>query len=238
MPAVWGADILLALLLTRFLRLPDVRVTRVAWAGVAVGLLAVAVASVGRQEKVAARSRLLWDLVEHVEKTAPFGEPVAWVSGDSAIGELNAEEGIHFYWHLLHRGRGDIRVGLFDAGNKPVARVELAPLARDARTRITASTPGDPAAWELSRTFTQAYRLGRKRFEARLELTRTPLPRPYTPIMPTELPATGQGFAFDARTAKFMQDAFTNPGGESAALKNLLPQGTGAADLLTGGDGK
>jgi len=32
------------------------------------------------------------------------------------------EEGIHFQWHLYHRGRGDVAVGLFDADGRPYLR--------------------------------------------------------------------------------------------------------------------
>ena len=242
MPAAWGGDILLALLLTRFLAIPDGRATRVAWAGVAVGLLAVTVASVGRQEKDAARSRLLWEVVEHVEKTAALGEPLAWIGGDSAVGELNVEEGIHFRWHLLHRGRGDIRVGLFDAAGAAVSRAELPPLEEPPRLRLSSGGPGDRAQWEPGRTFTQTYRLGRKRFESRLETT-IPLPAVVSglPKMPTILPATGQGFMLDARTAKFMHAAFGDPGREfDTHLKQLppVPGIDGPADLLIGPAGR
>ena len=242
MPAVWGADILLALLLTRFLAIPDGRATRVAWAGLAVGLLITVVASVGRQDKLAARSRLLWEVVEHLEKTAPTGEAVAWVGGDSSTGELNVEEGIHVAWHLQHRNRGDIRIGLFDAAGAAVKRVELPPLELPPRLRITGGAAGDPAAWEVSRTFAQAYRLGRKRFECRLEAAKPQAPTvSHLPLMPTTLPADGQGFALDPFTATFMKEAFGDPGRESETLLKLRPKRpgvNGAADLLIGPDGK
>ncbi len=241
MPAVWGVDILLALLLTRFLTIPDGRVTRAAWVVLGAGLLVTVVASVGRQDKLAARSRMLWEVVEHLEKTAPVGEPVAWVGGDSSAGALNVEEGIHVYWHLKHRDRGDIRIGLFDATGEPVTRVELPPLDQPPRVRVTAG-PSDPAKWELTRTFTQPYRLGRKRFECRLETAITPLPTiSGLPMMPSSLPATGQGFALDPFTAKFMKESFANPGHESETLLKLRPKVpgiNGAADLLIDGGGE
>lgn len=167
MPGVWGLDILIGLLLSALVALPMTAWKRVAWGGVWVGVALVAVANVGRQEKFAARARMLWDAVHHVERTAPPDAVVAWVSGDSAKGELNAEEGIHFRWHLLHRGRADVRVGLIDRDGKPVERVELPPPDAEPLYRL-AGTPGGAAAFQEEREFTAAYWLGRKRFACHL----------------------------------------------------------------------
>src|SRR5207302_10915555 len=62
--------------------------------------------------------------VYYVEQTAPPGAAVAWVSGDSTKGALNEDEGIHFAWHLKHRGRPDVRVKLVDEAGQLVKRVE------------------------------------------------------------------------------------------------------------------
>ena len=123
MPAVWGLDVLVALLLTALVAVPLTAWKKAAFAGVCTGLAVVAVAGVGKQERFAARARMLWEAVHHVEATAPRDARIAWLSGDSLKGGLNVEEGIHFRWHLYHRGRGDVAVGLFDAANTPGSRL-------------------------------------------------------------------------------------------------------------------
>jgi hypothetical protein len=175
MPAVWGLDILVAVLLTALVAVPESAWRKVAWAGVCGGLAAVMVANVGRQEKFAARARLLWDAVRHVEATAPPDARIAWVSGDSLKGELNVEEGIHFQWHLYHRGRGDVRVGLFDADGKPLDRVELPPLAGEPDFRLCGVTAIDPAGlWDAERSFAAAYWLGRRKYDCHLSRRHPP----------------------------------------------------------------
>lgn len=162
MPAVWGADVLLAVLLTRFLRLPFCWPKVVAWTAVGVGLAAVLVAGIGRQEKLAARSQMLWELLAAVERDAPPGAVAEWVSGGTD-GELNAEEGIHFYWHLLHRGRADVRVRLIDTAGRPVKRVELDDPPGDARYRIAGRASPD-AGWRTVADVRVPYHLGRRGF--------------------------------------------------------------------------
>ncbi|MGL6097380.1 MAG: hypothetical protein ACRC7O_16465, partial [Fimbriiglobus sp.] len=95
MPAVWGADILFAVMLTGLAGLPGSLAKRAAWVGICGGLAAIAVANVGRQERVAARAGMLWQVAHELERTAPPGSRVMWVSGESSRGELNVEEGIH-----------------------------------------------------------------------------------------------------------------------------------------------
>ncbi len=208
MPAVWGLDIAFAVLLTSFLAIPGSVWKRIGWVGLGAGMIAMMVASVGRQEKVATRSKMLWALLHHVEKTASPGARVAWISGDSEQGELNPEEGIHLYWHLLHRGRGDIRVGLMDAADCPLARVELAPLLDSPEYRIAARPFDEHLVWQTDETFTFPYRFGRKQYQCSLESLR---PVPETPLI------------IDPLTARFMQDLFENPTSEADALKRLLP---------------
>ncbi|HUR55873.1 MAG TPA: hypothetical protein VMZ71_17180, partial [Gemmataceae bacterium] len=168
MPAVWGLDILFAVLMTALLALPATHLKRAAVGGVCLGLAAVAVANVGRQERVAARAEMLWQAVRHVEATAPPDAAVAWLSGDSTRGGLNVEEGIHFKWHLTHRGRPDIRVGLFDESGAPLPRVELPPLAGEPYFRMGGKPPEKPGGWEAERSFAVGYWLGRKRYECHL----------------------------------------------------------------------
>ena len=168
MPAVWGFDVLFALLLTALFAVPASLPRRVAWAGVGVGVAALLVANVGRQEKAAARSRMLWAALHHVEAAAPQGARIAWVDD----GELGTEEGIHFAWHLLHRGRGDVRIGLFDGQERPVERVELPPLDGPPAYRIVGDPDAAPGDWGPGPTFAANYRLGRKRFACRLDARR------------------------------------------------------------------
>ncbi len=174
MPAVWGLDVLVALLLTALIAAPLTVWKKAAFAGVCTGLAVVAVAGVGKQEKFAARAKMLWDAVHHVETTAPPGARVAWMSGDSAAGSLNVEEGIHFRWHLYHRGRGDVAVGLFDESGKPRDRVELPPLAAPPEFALFGTVADGPPGWEPERTFAVGYWLGRKHYDCRLARKRLP----------------------------------------------------------------
>jgi hypothetical protein len=173
MPAVWGLDVLLGVMLTVLAALPRSLPGRVAWVGVAAGVAAIAVANVGRQEKVAARAGMLWAALHHIEAVAPPGARVAWLSGDPAAGGLGVEEGIHFAWHLLHRGRGDIRIGLFDEQGNPVERVELPPLDGEPAYRFVGPAVEAVGPWEPVQTFAAPYRFGRKYFTCRLDVRRT-----------------------------------------------------------------
>ncbi|MDB5306769.1 MAG: hypothetical protein JWO38_971 [Gemmataceae bacterium] len=168
MPAVWGVDLLFALLLTALAAAPLTPWKKAAWAGVCTGLAVVAVANVGRQEKFAARAKVLWDAVRYVETTAPPGARVAWASGDSLAGGLNVEEGIHFQWHLYHRGRGDVKIGLYDAAGRPLDRVELPPLDGPPQYVLFGKPAEEPAGWEPERTFAAGYWMGRKRYDCYL----------------------------------------------------------------------
>jgi hypothetical protein len=173
MPAVWGLDVLVALLLTALVAVPLTAWKKAAFAGVCAGLAVVAIAGVGKQEKFAARANLLWDAVRHVEATAPPDARIAWLSGDGTTGGLNVEEGIHFRWHLLHRGRGDVGVGLFDESGRPLARVELPPLAGPPEFALFGMS-ADPPGWEPERAFAAGYWLGRRQYDCRLARKRLP----------------------------------------------------------------
>ena len=175
MPAVWGCDLALALLLTIVLALPQTTSKTVALATVFIGLGVMMFTNVGRQEKFAARSRVLWDALDHLEKTAPPNARVAWISGETSGGALNAEEGIHFQWHLLHRGRGDIRIGLVNETGHPIPRVELPPLIGEPEYRL-AMKPVADTHWDRQQEFAAAYWLGRKKFQCQLDVTRSATP--------------------------------------------------------------
>jgi hypothetical protein len=125
MPAVWGLDLAIAALLSGLVGLRPSGWARLARGALVVGLAAVMVASVGRQQKFAARARVLWEALEYVERHAPPNAGIAWISGDSLRDGLNVEEGVHFRWHLAARGRDDLRVGLYDADGRPLPRREV-----------------------------------------------------------------------------------------------------------------
>ena len=167
MPAVWGLDILFALLLTALVAAPLTVWKKAAFATVCAGLAIVAISNVGRQEKFAARSKMLWEAVHYVEANVPPGTRIAWVSGDSTKGGLNIEEGIHFQWHLYHRGRGDLAIGLFDESGMPMERVELPPLAGEPGFALSGKVV-QPPGWEPERDFAANYWLGRKSYECRM----------------------------------------------------------------------
>jgi hypothetical protein len=173
MPAVWGVDLMLAALVSGLAAVPAAAWRRAAWTGLVGGLAAVAAANVGRQEKFAARAAVLWDTLEYVERTAPPEEHVAWLSGPG----LNVEEGIHFRWHLLARGRDDVAVELYDERGRPEERCEL-PMARGAAGLAVTGTPEPPAAggpWVLRGQFRRPYWAGRKTYDCYLWAAATDL---------------------------------------------------------------
>jgi hypothetical protein len=128
-----------------------------AFAALGCGLVGVAIANVGRQEKVAARNALLWQALEYLERRAPRGSTVAWVATPEvgvATPELAMSEGYHFRAHLKSRGHGDIEVSLRDRRDG----VELPAL-------VLSGTPIDPAGgYRLAHEFRIDYWAGRKCF--------------------------------------------------------------------------
>lgn len=168
MPAVWGVDLVFGLVLTALRQRPRGQFGTLAFVAVLAGVGFLFIANVGRQEKVAARSRVLWDALHHVEATAPRGAALDWISGEVSAGQFDAEEGIHFAWHLQHRGRDDLRVRLVDPQANALKRVELPEVVgpSDYALRMTAK-PVDGGA-----EFAADYRFGRKHFRAVLETRR------------------------------------------------------------------
>jgi hypothetical protein len=85
------------------------------------------------------------------------------------------EEGIHFQWHLYHRGRGDVRIGLFDANGTPVDRVEVPPLDGEPDLRLCGVETADPSGrWDAERSFAAGYWLGRRRYDCHLSRRHPP----------------------------------------------------------------
>jgi hypothetical protein len=165
MPAVWGLDLGFAGLLGSLLALPIIVWRRVALAGIVGGLLVVAAANVGRQQKVAARIDLLWQMLECVEREADPAARVAWISSAG----LNVEEGIHFRWHLQARGHDRLAVELLDERGQAEERIELAADNQPANFAVTDALqppPGGP--WSLRHEFHAPYWVGRRHFDAYL----------------------------------------------------------------------
>jgi hypothetical protein len=160
MPAVWGADLLIAALLSTLLVVPASIWKRVAYGALAGGLIVLIAANIGRQQKFAARAAMLWQALEHVEQQAPHGTSIEWVASK----ELDSEEGIHFQWHLQARGRGDIHIRLVDAAGNVQRRSELVDSAPAAALRIDGRAPPSGQAGAVVQAFTTSYHLGQKRF--------------------------------------------------------------------------
>ncbi|HJT75973.1 MAG TPA: hypothetical protein VJ739_02130 [Gemmataceae bacterium] len=165
MPAVWGGDILVGVLLSALAGVQWPAWRRVGYAAFGCGLVAVAVASLGKQEKFAARARLLWRTLDYVARQAPPHACIGWASGPA----LNPEEGIHFRWHLLARGRGDLGVCLLDEDGHPLQRREV-PAAVAAPSLLVSGSadrpPGGP--WQSVRDFRAFYWAGRRRYDCYL----------------------------------------------------------------------
>ncbi len=164
MPAVWGADILVAVLLTELFDVASARWRRPALVAVGCGLAAVLAAGVGRQQRFAARADVLWQALAQVERAAPRGACVGWVEGR----HLNREEGIHFCWHLHARGRPDLTVRLLDADGNPVERRELAATDVAPRLFVTGGPAPLPAAGEPLKRFRAFYWRGARRYDLTL----------------------------------------------------------------------
>jgi hypothetical protein len=168
MPAVWGMDLLLAVLFSALAVVPSRLWRRLALGSLACALLAMAVSNVGRQEKLMARNALLWQALEHLEREIPRGATVAWlgmpdVAGD--VRELPFSEQVHFQAHLAARGRSDIDV-------KPICRHECHELP----ALVLSGTPLDAAAgdYRLVREFRTHFWAGHKSFQCYLWERRSP----------------------------------------------------------------
>ncbi len=179
MPGVWGLDLLLGVGLSLYFAVPRSSMKIVCGAALWVGLFVLVSVNLGRQDKFHARAKMLWELLNYVETTAPDGATIAWYSGATPAGELNIEEGIHFRWHLLHRGRADLKIGLFDTTGTPLDRVELPPIGGEPDYRIW----GNPAAVgeRSDRVFVSEYWLGRKEFSCKIVALK---PRETAAILP------------------------------------------------------
>jgi hypothetical protein len=215
MPAIWGVDIAVASLFAYVLPRMMGWSSRGIWLAIGVGLLAIMFANIGRQERLIARHRLLWDALRHVEQTAPKGATIEWVSGETGPKSLNVEEGIHFAWHLHHRGRFDVKVGLFDGSGQKITRVELPPLIAPAEYRFTMNSDEPLLPWRADQSFSRPYRFGQKTYAAYLQ---------------ARVPSQGSP-SFDPWTMQLMKHSFDS--GDANLLKTLTNK-PGQPDPLLG----
>src|SRR5262245_60875742 len=81
MPAVWGLDLAFAGLIGLLLAVRIAAWRRLALAGIVGGLVVVAAANVGRQQKFAARSALLWRTLEYGERECQPETWRGWMAG-------------------------------------------------------------------------------------------------------------------------------------------------------------
>ena len=135
-------------------------------------------------------------------------------SGSSEEGELNAEEGIHFYWHLLHRGRADVRVRLVDVNGELIHRVELPPPPGDARYRIAAH-PSDDPSWRTTADVNAPYHFGRRTFTGCVQ----------EPALPANAPPST-----DELTERMLRDTLGGFDPVKKLLDRTAPTGPGWAE--------
>jgi hypothetical protein len=171
-PAVWGADLWIAVLLDCLAVVPWTAWKRTAYAAFGCGLAAVLVANFGKQDKLGARIGLLWQTLEWVEQSTPPGAAVAWISEEvpaSQQPDLTVAEGIHFALHLSGRGRRDIRFQPLDRHGQPY-RTQLPPV-RNAVPQLLISgsnQPPAPSGWRLAKELTHSYWAGARWFHCYL----------------------------------------------------------------------
>jgi hypothetical protein len=159
-PAVWGIDLALAILLSQLLLVRVTLCRRAAWAALLVGLTATAVSHVGKQQKFMARANMLWNALEWVEQYAPPNATVAWISGLNPQQSLDASEGIHFQWHLERRQRPDIKVVIVEPGQRVPIDVHLAVWGP--------AQSGSATPMQLCAGFATDYWVGMRRYECKL----------------------------------------------------------------------
>jgi hypothetical protein len=168
MPAVWGADVLIAALLSELAEVRWAIWRRAAFAAFGCGLVAVAVANLGKQQKFAARADLLWQTLERVAWDVPPGACVAWQSGP----DLNAQEAVHFLWHLQANGRRDLALCVLDEDGRRLTRAGASPVpTADAEPSfLVTGGQGQPSAghWQRLADFRASYWAGRRHYDGSL----------------------------------------------------------------------
>lgn len=166
-PAVWGADLWFAALLSELGEIGAGAWKRFACGALGLGLAAMAGANLARQEKFAARATMLWRALEFVQSRAPTGACLGWLDGPN----LPLGEGVHFYWHLHARGRRDLAMGVIYHGQY-VSRPEIEMPCSSPAFLISGPDASPPASasgrWRPLRDFSVPYRLGMRSHSCRV----------------------------------------------------------------------
>jgi hypothetical protein len=162
-PAVWGGTLLAAALLNSLWPLRSRRTARVAIGLWLSALATFAVDNLLAQQHVIANAAPLWQALRIVEREAAPGAAVGVRTLSPEIGL-----GIHFFWHLRGRGRGDLDGRLFDERDTPLRRPELSPPGDAPLAWLVSTVPGLPPGdgWRQVRVSSAAYDFGRRHVEA------------------------------------------------------------------------
>lgn len=165
MPAVWGGDILIALLLTTLAESARGLLPRVAWGALAVGLVVVLVANLGQQDATASRSALLWQVVRHIERQAPPNSCGVWESGP----QMHEVEGLHVAWHLVYRQqRRDVTLLLRRPGGDAVRPPMVTRPTQQPTFRVGRADADVGLGWRPAQKFVVPYRFGWRQHECRV----------------------------------------------------------------------
>jgi hypothetical protein len=151
LPGVWGLDLLLAVVLAKLslLRSP---LQKLSWALLGCGMIATAVANIGKQEKNTVRLATLWEALHFVEDKAPEGSCIRWVGvlNRGSAETLECGEGVHFSWHLQGLGRRDLQWQIDEVSVSIPTSPQVA---------ITSTpAPPDSESWSLVKECRHAYR--------------------------------------------------------------------------------
>ena len=143
--AGWGLDLLAGLFLAQVLAHGQIFLARWGLVLVACGLAVAILAGYDRMARQAARSALLWQVVEAMEAETSTREPIAWV-GDlmPRRNQIGLGEGVHFGWHL--KGRGRYPVTVVPVNTWPES---------SAMSRVISSSAEPPPGWKLKQAFEQ-----------------------------------------------------------------------------------
>ena len=164
-PAMWGALLLIAALLTEIVQRRSRRQAGIVLTLFAAGVAAAGIENLIRQDSFTARIALLWEALEIVEREALPGTTIAWQIGP----DLTIGEGIHFYWHVQARGRPDLRIHLLDPAGQVQLRPEVLPTDVAPTLRVTSGSSSAPAAeWVPQHQFTRRYLWGRREYTCTL----------------------------------------------------------------------
>ncbi len=171
MPAVWGADLCFAVLLsTWFSALSSFRRRQLVQIAVGIMLVGGFVVMLGfnyrKQHDAAARARMLWQALEDVERVAVPPARVAFLASprwDATSPYLSLAEGGHFRWHLQNRGHAKAEVIVYNIDAPPGQSADKIP----ADTNLVISSMSDPPSgttWQLVNAYSAYYMAGHCRW--------------------------------------------------------------------------